>query len=132
MEVLVYWGRTGTGKTRSVYEYSDSNNVQVYTLPQNYKGGVVWWDGYDGQEVVLIDDFYGWLPLSYLLQLLDRYPFKVRTNDGYQEFRSKRIYITSNQDPREWYSGVQSEETKAAMLRRITSIKHFAGDLLIN
>lgn len=122
MEVYVFWGDTGVGKTKRVYEEAKSSGGSVYPMAQNYKGGVVWWDGYHGQDIVLIDDFYGWLPWSYLLRLLDRYPMLVRTRAGHMQFTSKRIYITSNQDPREWYSGSMNFAT---LRRRITEIKHF-------
>ena len=42
------WGPAGTGKTRSVWlEYPD-----LYPKMANK-----WWDGYQGEETVLIDDF---------------------------------------------------------------------------
>jgi len=124
MEVHVLWGRTGTGKTRAVYERARGDDFSVYPLSQNYSGGVIWWDNYQGEEIVLIDDFYGWIPISYLLKLLDRYPMMVRTREGHQQFVSKVLYITSNQDPREWYPNAP-EEVRAALRRRFTRVTHF-------
>lgn len=104
MVVYVLWGRTGSGKTRRVYSVADQLKSEVYPLSQNYKGGVVWWDGYYGQDIVLLDDFYGWLPWSYLLRLLDRYPLLVRSKAGHMQFSSKVIMITSNLEPSRWYA----------------------------
>jgi len=124
MEVRVLWGATGTGKTRAVYDRARGESLSVYPLAQNYNGGVVWWDSYESQDIVLIDDFYGWLPISYLLKLLDRYPFLIRNREGHMQFTSKIIYITSNTNPNEWYPNAP-EEVRAALRRRFTSVVHY-------
>lgn len=127
MEVYVLWGATGLGKTRKVYDDADGREEEVYPLAQNYNGGVVWWDGYHGQKNILIDDFYGWLPWSYLLRLLDRYPMLVRNHGGHMQFSSTRIYITSNQDPREWYKYNEGSMKWETLARRLTKIEHFVS-----
>lgn len=124
MEVRVLWGAAGAGKTRAVYERGAAESKSIYTLAQNYNGGVVWWDAYEGQDIVLIDDFYGWLPFSYLLRLLDRYQMLVRNKDGHIQFSSKIIYITSNHSPDTWYKSI-SEEQLRALRRRFTSVVHY-------
>jgi len=122
MDVRVFWGDTGTGKTRGVYEFA--GDKPVYPLSQNYNGGVVWWDAYQGEEIVLIDDFYGWLPISYLLKLLDRYPMLIRTRDGHIQFTSRIVFITSNTSPDEWYPNAP-EEVRRALRRRFTQVIHY-------
>lgn len=124
MDVRVFWGDTGLGKTRGVYEYAQTMGLEVYPLAQNYNGGVVWWDDYHGQDIVLIDDFYGWLPISYLLKLLDRYPFLIRSRSGHSQFSSHHIFITSNTDPSSWYPNAP-EEVRAALRRRFSTVQHF-------
>lgn len=126
MDVRVLWGKTGTGKTRTCYEFARHERLEVYPLSQNYSGGVIWWDGYSNQDIILIDDFYGWIPISYLLKLLDRYPFLLRTHQGFEQFQSHYIFITSNQDPNDWYPNAPSE-VRAALRRRFTIITHFTS-----
>jgi len=118
-EVKVFWGKTGTGKTRSVYEFI--NHDQIYAHP-----GGMWFDGYEGQSVALFDDFNGSeFTLSYLLKLLDRYPMKVPIKGGFVNWVPKHIFITSNKDPKtEWYPNC-NEEQRRALFRRITTIQHF-------
>lgn len=42
-----HYGETGTGKSRHVRE----------KYPEAYiKGNNIWWDGYDGQDVVIIEE----------------------------------------------------------------------------
>lgn len=119
VDVVVHWGKTGTGKTRSVFEFT--NRQCIYVHP-----GEQWFDGYEGQSVVLFDDFNGSeFKLSYLLKLLDRYPMKVPVKGNYVNWIPKHIFITSNKSPDEWYPNAY-EEHKNALKRRISLIKHFA------
>lgn len=112
--VEVYWGDPGTGKSRR----ARSENEGAYWKPRSN-----WWDGYDGQEAVIIDDFYGWLPFDFMLRLLDRYPFSVEIKGGSVNFAATKIVITSNKHPENWYSNENC--VFAALERRITKIVHF-------
>lgn len=121
MEVYVFWGKSGTGKTRKVYDNEDS----IYTLPCA-SNGIPWFDGYCGEECLLIDDFYGWIKISFLLKLMDRYPMSVQVKGSMVPFVSKKIYFTSNKDICDWYNWDQiGHEVKTAFMRRITSKTHF-------
>lgn len=117
-EVLVYWGLTGTGKTKTAYE----KDPCLYS----HAGGM-WFDGYSGEDTVLFDEFTGSsFPLPYLLKLLDRYPMQVQVKGGFVNWKPRTIIITSNFAPDSWYSGA-SQEHRDALKRRITSVQHFAN-----
>lgn len=117
--VVVYWGKTGTGKTRAVYE-NLPNADAIYIHP-----GGQWFDGYDGEEIVLFDDFGGSeFKVSYLLKLLDRYPMQVPIKGGFVHWAPKEIYITSNVNPLDWYRNI-TQEHSAALERRLTHVVHF-------
>lgn len=96
----VIWGPTGTGKTRTVMEKAGPH---AYWLKKPGHGQTVFFDNYDGEEDVVIDEFYGWLPYDLLLRMCDRYPLLVDTKGGSCYFSPKRIWITSNVKPQEWY-----------------------------
>ena len=68
--VTVLWGSTGTGKTRFVH---DQIMDSTFWQPGDYQ----WFDGYNGQDIVLFDDYRGEYPLPMLLRLLDRYPLQL-------------------------------------------------------
>lgn len=70
--VKILWGPSGTGKTRFVYDNHDFDDIYIVPTPKG--NGEVWFDGYCGQEVILFDDFYGWMKWSFLLLTIDRYP----------------------------------------------------------
>lgn len=112
MDVVVIFGPTGTGKSR----YCADTYRNAY-----WKQKSNWWDGYNGEETIILDEFYGWLKFDVLLRLLDRYPFMIETKGGQMNFTSKRIVITSNKLPEDWYTN----EYFDALKRRITTYKHF-------
>lgn len=115
-EVVVLVGKPGTGKSRyanawASFQYGES----VYYKPRGE-----WWDGYDGQHCVIMDDFYGWIKYDELLKICDRYPYRVPIKGGYQPFLARKIYITSNAEPYKWYQKLYEKQgiTDEAMLRR--------------
>lgn len=119
MEVNVYHGSAGTGKTRKAYE----QHPLLYSKPDG-----MWFDGYDGQEAVLFDDFTGDIPLGQMLKLLDRYPMQVPVKGSFVEWVPKVIYITSNLSPEEWYPMATPEQHRA-LARRITTQMRFSDSV---
>lgn len=107
-KVIVFVGPPGGGKSRSA---ADTAGPEAYN-----KAKGPWWDGYEGQESVIIDDFYGDLPYGELLQILDRYPYRVQVKGGTRVFNSKFVYITSNRYANEWYTC--KNYTEEALYRR--------------
>lgn len=95
VKVIVLWGGAGSGKTRWAYE----NYPDLYSKPRGE-----WWDGYTGQTAILLDDYYGYLPYSEMLRVLDRYPYNAQVKGGYVWAQWDTVIITSNKHPREWYS----------------------------
>lgn len=95
-QVIVIWGTTGTGKTRYCWD-------QVMDRTAWTPGDYQWFDGYNGQEIVLLDDYRGEYPLAQFLKLTDRYPMTVPIKGGFTQWCPKKIYITSNIHPDEWY-----------------------------
>nr|WAE43056.1 MAG: replication associated protein [Cressdnaviricota sp.] len=97
VEVIVIQGPTGTGKSKwAMEEYPGAY----------WKQRSIWWDGFVGQDTVIIDEFYGWLPFDTLLRICDRYPMLVETKGGQVNFDAKRVVITTNAIPNSWYKNV--------------------------
>lgn len=119
-DVYYYWGPPGSGKSRRALEEAESLD------PDNiyYKPRGLWWDGYKQQTSVIIDDFYGWIKYDELLKITDRYPYKVQVKGGFEEFTSKKIWITSNVDTDKLYHFIGYDA--AAFERRIT-LKEYIG-----
>lgn len=84
------WGPPGTGKSWTAREENPSH----YIKDPNTK----WWDGYDGEATVIIDDFNQGTPEmgTYIKLWTDIYPFRAEVKGGSIFIRPKRIIITSN------------------------------------
>jgi hypothetical protein len=111
----VYWGSTGTGKSRTAWEEAGND---AYPKDPCSK----FWDGYRGQNHVVIDEFRGIIGIAHLLRWLDRYPVLVEVKGSSTVFKAEKIWITSNLHPREWYKDVD-ELTVEALLRRLTVVE---------
>lgn len=117
--VIVYFGPTGTGKTRSAREQCIEQYGSVFLWdPTLYP----WFDGYDNHRGVVIDEFRGQLPFSVILRLLDRYEMTVQVKGGMRQFVADTIYITSPKHPDEWYKDDGSDKVNQ-LKRRITTIE---------
>lgn len=89
---LLFVGKTGCGKTRTASLISEF-------VGDSYWGDCSqWWNGYDGEQLVILDEFRGQFDPSTMLRLLDRTPYKVPVKGGYVNFTSKMIIMTSNLD----------------------------------
>lgn len=116
-QVHFFYGATGTGKSRTANREAKAIG-SVYYKPRGE-----WWDGYEQQDCVILDDFYGWLPYDELLRLCDRYPHRVPVKGGYEIFNSKHIFITSNKPLEELYRF--DRFTVEPLKRRIEDIRLF-------
>jgi len=121
-EIHVYYGPTGTGKTRKAF----AENPDAYFWgPELGK----WFQGYKSEEVTILDEFRGQLPFGFLLRLMDRYPMQVESKGSSTHFVSSKIIVCSPVHPKLWYlSLAQSEGKYDQLMRRITSVVWFGED----
>jgi len=115
--VHVFWGPTGTGKSRRAW---DEATLDAYPKDPRTK----FWDGYNGQRNVVIDEFRGGIDISHLLRWLDRYPVNVEIKGSSVCLKAEEMWITSNLSPESWYPELDID-TKAALARRMT-VEHMA------
>lgn len=118
-EVNVYWGDTGLGKSRKAWAEA---TFDAYPKTPTTK----FWDGYQGQEHVVIDEFFGQIEISHMLRWLDRYPVTIENKGSGTVLRAKKIWITSNIDPLEWYQTAPPSQVDALMRRM--NIVHFTQE----
>lgn len=110
-----WYGPTGTGKSRKLW-----TDYPVHYAKQLNK----WWDGYDGEEVVAIEE---WCPrnectASLLKIWADRYPFPAEIKGGkLNRIRPKKIIVLSNYSPDQCFTAVEDLEP----IRRRFTVIHF-------
>lgn len=130
----VYWlhGATGTGKTKCAWEFArtvfpDSIWINNDTLQ--------WFDGYSGEDAVIIDDFRNkHISFSFLLRITDRYELRVPFKGGFVCWRPSLIIITSPRSICDTFAtrNTHIPEDIAQLERRITGSFDFddgGGDL---
>lgn len=116
LRVEVVWGPAGTGKTRACMADLDS----TFMLDAS-NSDTLWFDGYQGEKTLVLDDFYGWVRHGNLLRLLDIYPYRCPIKGGHTYANWTTVYITSNRHPSTWYEKFPWSED-GALRRRIHRI----------
>lgn len=120
-EVIWLYGPSGGGKSYLARVICKADySEDIYTKNDATK----WWEGYDGHECVIIDDFRdSWWSYTELLRILDPYECRLEFKGGYRQLRSKIIIITSIFPPTTMYAHARNEPIKQ-ILRRIDQLAY--------
>lgn len=116
--VFYIWGETGTGKTTFVMEKYGFENVYTVT---DYKNP---FDDYNGEKVILFDEFHSSLPINSMLHYLQKFPCKLPARYENTFAIYDTVYIISNISLDEQYK-YEDRETFNAFLRRIKEVTVF-------
>lgn len=119
LHVKVYWGKTGAGKSRAARDACDS-----YYAIHNPEGPL-WFDLYHGHTRLILEDFSGWIKLSYLLVLLDGYELRLPIKGGHTIALWTEVILTSNLPPHLWYTPEAMTKHPGALARRVNEIHYF-------
>lgn len=123
--VYLYYGPSGTGKTRTAIERSEAMGLDWHKQTPFAK----FHTGIEREPpVYILDEFTGWWPLDYLLTFLDRYRLLLETKFGECYLMAEYIYITTNRHPGTWYDYTNRATQYAAIARRITGVVIFPGE----
>jgi len=128
LTVSYIFGASGAGKTRGIYQAHNPHDVCRIT---NYRTGRgISFDGYNGQSVLVFEEFHSQIPIEDMLNFLDIYPLYLpaRYNDRIACYET--VYITSNVPLIEQYKTIQQKkpETWQAFLRRIHAVIEYHHD----
>lgn len=113
LEVTWLYGAAGTGKTRFAVEEDQDNHY--------IKDNTKWWDGYQQEKVVIIDDFSeGCWNFRNLLRLLDKwYPYSGEFKGGYMKISATKIYITCEFAPEQIWQANDYDQVRRRLDRVI-------------
>lgn len=118
IEVSYLFGDTGTGKTRGImdmYGYPFVYRITNYQHP---------FDGYNGQDVIIFEEFRSGLPIGDMLTYLDGYPCTLPCRYANKVACFSKVYIISNISLNKQYTNIQFEQPQTwnAFIRRFNSI----------
>jgi hypothetical protein len=116
---LWLYGPTGSGKSHIAYKDYTPETHYVYAND----GG--WWDGYTGQDTVIINEFRTHtMHYNELLDLVDKWPKTVRRrNREPVPFLAKKLIICSPEHPKDVYFNLSADDKLEQLYRRFELVK---------
>ncbi|AXH73077.1 MAG: helicase [Cressdnaviricota sp.] len=113
-----YWGESGVGKSHKAFEGYNPSTHYVYPYDKG------WWDGYTGQEIVIINEFRGQIRFGELLDLCDKWPKTVKRRGREPvPFLAKKLIITSCSPVDEIFHNLSESDKLEQFHRRFESIE---------
>lgn len=127
IHTTVIHGSAGKGKSRIARELEEAAGGRLFVVNTDETFP---FDGYDGEDAIILDDFYGGLKHHFLLNVLDGYQLRVNVKGSHRYARWTRVYITSNDAPEQWYArGVTP--ALARRLHKIINIDEIIDDDIV-
>lgn len=120
LEVTYIFGKTGSGKTRSVmekYGYKNCYRVTDYKHP---------FDTYNGEDVIIFEEFRAGIKCEDMLKYLDGYPLLLPCRYFNRQACYTKVYILTNIPPDAQYPRTDKESVEA-FYRRINRVVSFFG-----
>lgn len=91
IEVSYIFGPAGSGKSTFIRSLHEVDDIYVVSDYEKYP-----FDNYNGQSVLIFEEYRSNLPLSMMLQYLDRYPLMLPARYGNKIAKFTKVYFTSN------------------------------------
>lgn len=141
LKVIWIYGPAGAGKTRLAFELGGGVE-KVYRCAKHSGAAQLWFDHYEGEDVVLLDDIrHNTVRFDALLNLLDIYPIQVAVKGGSDYLTANTIILTAVVPPELMFGGNASGQRRVdaadqladvndvgQLMRRITQRIRFNAD----
>lgn len=128
VEAYYIYGESRTGKTFNVVSSCKENNLSYYRVTDYQRDPFY---GYDGEEIIIFDEYHSDFQLNCLLTYLEGYErtqLPSRYRNRYALY--KKVYIISNISLDKQYEYADFE-TRKALYNRIKTITHFTRENII-
>ncbi len=131
IHVIVICGASGSGKSWWANNLYDPGDENTFTMPAVPANGNAWFDGYDDQRTLVIDEFSGRVEYELMKNIMDPYKMQVPTKGAHTPALWDTVVITTNYHPNTWYpNDVDSWglDTVSPIQRRIHTYIEAAGN----
>ncbi len=129
LHVICIHGPPGSGKSWWAKKLYDPGHT--YTLPAVPRSGQAWFDYYDNQRTLLIDEFSGRIEYELFKNMLDPLEMLCPTKGDHSMAMWDTVIITTNFHPSTWYNNdidAWGTETVSPIQRRIHSYIEAEGN----
>lgn len=115
VEVVVLSGPTGCGKTRTAMKEA------TYKIEGS---NLKWWQDYDRDDVICIDEYDNDIKITELLNLLDGYKLRLNVKGSHTYANWTKVFITTNLRKEQLHAQAKEAHINA-LFRRITRWENF-------
>lgn len=125
VKVFYYYGVPGTGKSYHARLWAERHGLDYFHITKNM---YPWYDGYNGEDVLIIDDLNdAWIPADSLLQILDKYKCTMQIKGNTVAGLWNYVFITSNYLPEEIGYLVNLSALKRRIYKMVKFTKVYEG-----
>jgi hypothetical protein len=112
VDVEVISGPTGAGKSWNTV----GKDLDAFVM--DFQNGTEWWDGYNGEKTIIIEEYNNDIKITRLLRILDSYRLRLPIKGGFTYANWNKVIITTNLTSDEFHPKAKPEH-RAALTRRI-------------
>ncbi len=120
-EIRVYTGPPGVGKSESGWflntPLGETGIIDTYKVPPVGRSEKLWFPDYNGQKVVIVEEFNSSVPITVLNDWFDQWPTHLPVKFGSVVSEVETWVLLSNVEPKKWYPNVPSEVRNALFSR---------------
>jgi len=113
-------GPPGVGKDLMITLMTDKKACVM-----NFRPGAEWYDAYNREECLHVQEYSGQLPWESLLLILDPSDQHVPIKGSMIKAEWKRVYFSTNVHPYQWYSEPRYQKHLQALIRRISCLMEY-------
>jgi len=110
VQVEVFWGDAGSGKSHFCANMYPGDSYRL-PLPRGKSG--LWFDGYQGEKVLILEDFNAWLQYKELLRICDGLKERWQIKGGFIMANWELVLITANEPPNTWYRDYKERDGRS-------------------
>ncbi|CAG8727851.1 3606_t:CDS:2, partial [Cetraspora pellucida] len=124
--VFYFYGPSKSGKTGLIYELF---REELYEKQEKSKNGYDWWNGYESQDIVLLDDCDMKINFNDIMKLLSDEKFDIGIKfGGFKHMFAKYIFLTNIKSPEEVYNFKELDGNIEKFKNKIDYIIEFKGE----